>query len=265
MSLEHALQLVPAFVLVFFRLAGMMVAAPLFGSARVPRRVKVGFALVLAMCLTPTLSSRPSLPQTTWELAAGIGGELIFGLAIGSALGFVFVAVNWAGDIIGQQMGLGIAQAFDPQFGQSGSVVGDLYFYLTLGIFLLARGHHAFLTGVRASFDALPLMSIGMGKGLLDLVVGLLQSATMLAMQLAGPMLVTMLAVDVVLGFLSKTIPQINVMSAGLPLRSLVGIVVLVLGMSMCSRVIEDGMLESMKQIGRALADGGQWAVGSGQ
>src|SRR4051812_16064780 len=131
MSILQVAQLVPAFVLVFFRIAGMMMAAPFFGSARVPRRVKVLFALVLTVGICPTVAAPKVLPESTWQLAAGIGGELIFGLAIGTALGFTFVAVNWAGDIIGQQMGLGIAQAFDPQFGSAGSVIGDLYFFLT--------------------------------------------------------------------------------------------------------------------------------------
>src|SRR3954469_13526946 len=96
MSLESALQFVPTFVLAFFRIAGVMVAAPLFGSGRVPRRLKVLFALVIAAAIAPTLKPF-TLPESTWRLTAGIGGELLFGLAIGTALSFTFVAVNWAG------------------------------------------------------------------------------------------------------------------------------------------------------------------------
>jgi flagellar biosynthetic protein FliR len=256
MSLESAIQSVPLVVLAFFRMAGMMLSAPLFGSARIPRRVKIMFALALTAGIAPTLPALKHLPATSWELAAGIGGELLFGLAIGSALSLAFVAVNWAGDIIGQQMGLGLGQVFDPTMGQAGSVVGDLYFFLTLVIFLLIRGHHAFLTGVRSTFDSLPLLSVGMSQGLMELIVGLLQSATILAMQLAAPVLVTMIVVDVVLGFLSKTVPQINVMSAGLPLRALVGIAVLMLGLVMGSEVIENRLMDSIAEIGKALRVG---------
>jgi flagellar biosynthetic protein FliR len=252
MHFEQALQLVPTFVLTFFRMAGMMVTVPLFGSARIPGRVKVMFALVLAASLAPTIKA-VGLPDTTWKLTAGIAGELLFGLAIGTALSFTFVAANWAGEIIGQQMGLGIGQVFDPQFGGSGSAIGDLYFFLTLVIFLIVQGHHAFLRGVRASFDALPLMTVTLTPALLDLMGGLIQSATALALQLAAPMLVTMLLTDVVLGFLGKTIPQINVMTAGLPLRSLVGMVVLIFGLMMTSDVISTSMKESAEQIVQAL------------
>jgi flagellar biosynthetic protein FliR len=251
MSLESALQFVPTFVLAFFRIAGVMVTAPLFGSARIPRRLKVLFALVIAAAIAPTLKSI-TLPESAWKLTAGIGGELLFGLAIGTALSFTFVAVNWAGEIIGQQMGLGIGQVFDPHFGGSGSVVGDLYFFLTLVIFLIAQGHLAFLKGVRESFDALPLLTISFNQNLLDLLTAFLHSSTALALQLAAPMLVTMLLTDVVLGFIGKTIPQINVMSAGLPLRALAGMVVLIFGLMMCSRVIEESMLDSVKRVAEA-------------
>jgi flagellar biosynthetic protein FliR len=253
MSLQQALQFVPTFVLAFFRIAGMMVTVPLFGSARIPRRLKVMFALVLTASLVPTIKP-VTLPATTWQLAAGIGGELLFGLAIGTALSFTFVAVNWAGEIIGQQMGLGLGQVFDPQFGGSGSVIGDLYFFLTLMIFLLINGHHHFLRGVHSTFESLPLLSATMTPALLDLASGLLQSATALALQLAAPMLVTMLVTDVVLGFLGKTIPQINVMTAGLNLRSMVGMVVLILGLMLGSRVIQESMEEAAMQIMHAFS-----------
>jgi len=251
MSLESALQFVPTFVLAFFRIAGVMVTAPLFGSSRIPRRLKVLFALVFAAAIAPTLKPL-MLPESAWTLTAGIGGELLFGLAIGTALSFTFVAVNWAGEIIGQQMGLGIGQVFDPHFGGSGSVIADLYFFLALVIFLIAQGHLAFLKGVRESFEALPLLSVSFNQNLLQLLSALLQSATALALQLAAPMLVTMLLTDVVLGFIGKTIPQINVMSAGLPLRVLAGMVVLIFGLMMCSRVIEESMLDAVKQVAQA-------------
>ncbi len=249
MPLDQVLQLVPAFVLVFFRLAGMIAAAPLFGSARVPQRVKLYFALVLALGLLPTVPTPTSLPDSTWALAAGIAGELLFGLAIGAALNFVFAAAQWAGEIIGQQMGFGLGQVLDPQHGTSGAVVSDLYFLMTLVAFLLLQGHHAFLRGLRQTFDLLPLLSAGLDYQLFDLVVGLLQASTGLAMQLAMPTLIAMLVTDVVLGFLGKTVPQINVMSAGLSLRAMVGMFVLLAGMAFTSDVIAAGLVDSVRQI----------------
>ena len=98
MAADRIFQDVPTFVLVFFRTAGMMLSAPLFGSARVPRPLKVLMALVLALGITPSVPRPDDLPQTPWGLALGIGGEIIFGVALGLGLTFTFMAVSWAGN-----------------------------------------------------------------------------------------------------------------------------------------------------------------------
>src|SRR3954468_206483 len=247
MSLQDALNFIPVFVLVFFRTAGLFLAAPLFGSAKIPRRVKVMMALVMAAGLVGRVRTPPQMPDTTLQLAAGIGGELIFGMVMGLGLSLTFIAISWAGEIIGQQMGMNLAETFDPQFGSGGSLVGDLYFMLTLILFLLVRGHHAMIEGLAASFTSLPLLSTGMTRGLFDMFTGLLTSATVLAIKVASPMLVTMLVVDVALGFLGKTVPQINVMNAGLTLRSGLGIVVLIVGLMLTSKIMREALFDSVE------------------
>jgi flagellar biosynthetic protein FliR len=249
MDAFELLQLVPTFVLVFFRLAGMMLFAPLFGSTRIPKRVKVLLVSVLTMGVAAGIRQPIRLPDATWELAAAIGGEMAFGLAMGMGLSLIFVAAQWAGELIGQQMGLNLSEVFDPQFGSSGSVLGEMYFMLTLMVFLSIDGHHEMLRGVRDSFDALPLLSVGIDRPLFDTVAGLLGGATVLAIRLAAPMLVTMLIVDLVLGLIGKTMPQMNVMSAGLTLRAVVGMVIVIIGLSMTSSVIGDALLEGMHNV----------------
>src|SRR5947208_10790591 len=149
--LDDLLSRVPTFVLVFFRLAGMMAFAPLFGSTRIPRRVKVLLVLVLTFGMFEGVP-RPHVPDSMWQLAVGIGGELCFGIAMGMVMSFTFVAAQWAGEMIGQQMGLNIGEVFDPQFGGGGSIIGDMYFMLALVVFLAVGGHHAMLNAVHQSF-----------------------------------------------------------------------------------------------------------------
>ncbi len=249
MEWVKVLELVPTFVLAFFRLGALVLSAPLFGSTRIPKRVKVMFSLALACALTPNIRQTVVLPESMWSLAVGIGGEIIFGYAMGAALSFTFVAVHWAGEIIGQQMGFNLGEVFDPSMGQGGSVIGDLYFMLTLAIFLIAGGHHALLRGVVGSFDSLPLMSAGAGRGIIELMTGLLTSAMQLALQLAAPVLVTVMVVDLSLGFMGKTLPQLNIMAAGLSIRAGVGILVLVIGAYLTSDVIRDHLTETVNNV----------------
>lgn len=247
--LDSLLGFVPTFVLVVFRLAGMMLYAPLFGSVRVPRRVRLMLILVLAAGITPGIVPPRALPDTSWGLALGIGGEMAFGLAMGMVLSFVFVAVQWAGEIIGQQMGFNLGEVFDPQFGGQSSVIGDLYFMFTLVVFLLIGGHRSMIRGVRASFDALPLLSVGINHDLLNLLLELFQAATILALQLAAPVLITMLIVDLVLGLIGRTIPQMNVMSAALSIRAALGILVVWFGMTLTANVIRGDVMQAMQNV----------------
>ena len=252
MSIENLLQTGPTFALVFFRVAGMMLFAPLFGSARIPRRMKVMLALVMALGMMPLVPGHVTLPETSWQLAIAIGGEMMFGLAMGMILSFIFIAAQWAGEMIGQQMGLNLSEVFDPQFGAQGSLIGDFYYMLTLVIFLAAGGHHALVRGVAASFEALPLLSVGIDLSIFNLLIGLFETATTLAIRLAGPMFVTMLVVDVALGFISKTMPQLNIMSAGLSLRSAVGMGVLIVGIGLTSDVLAHSLMQSMRSVSEA-------------
>jgi flagellar biosynthetic protein FliR len=252
MPYDVLFQPVSLFILVFFRVAGMMMVAPLFGSGRVPQRVRLLFALVVALGMMPAVPASTALPDSPWVLAGGIASELVFGLAIGTALSFIFIALSWAGEIIGQQMGLGIGAVFDPQSGMSGSAVGDLYFMLTLAIFMIIGGHRVFLRAVFSTFETVPLLSAGITPGVFAMVVGLLSASTSLAIQLAAPILVTMLVVDVVLGFLSKTVPQINILSAGLSLRAVVGLAVLLLGLAATSELVRNSLVDALEQLSAA-------------
>ncbi len=262
MSPNALLNLVPTYVLVFFRIAGMMIYAPLFGSARVPRRIKVLITAILAMSVAAFVPPPAVMPDTVWQLTLGIAGEILFGLAMGLAMSFTFIAVQWAGEIIGQQMGFNLAETFDPQFGSQASLVGDLLFMLTLVIFLTippefgGPGHHAMLRGVVASFTTLPLMSVNVDASVLDLLFNMLAGATTLALQLAAPMLVTLLIVDLVLGLIGKTIPQFNIMSAGVTLRTVVGMVVLILGIALTGNLIRDSLIGAMNTVRLAYIQG---------
>jgi flagellar biosynthetic protein FliR len=200
--------------------------------------VKALIAVVLAASIVPTLNVQVAIPQDAWTLAVAIGGEIAFGAAVGLILSLIFVAGQWAGEIIGQQMGLNLGQTLNPQYGGGGTVVGDLYFFLTLLIFLSIGGHMALVKGVFDSFGTLPLLGVSATRPLLDTITSVFQGAMVLALQLAAPMLVTMLIVDLILGFVGKSVPQLNIMSAGISVRALVGMLVLIVGIGMTSSII---------------------------
>jgi flagellar biosynthetic protein FliR len=255
MSPDALFSIVPLYALVFFRIAGMMMYAPLFGSSRIPRRVKVLITAILAFTFTGSVSAPAAMPENMWLLTVGIAGEMFFGLGLGMVMSFTFVAVQWAGEIISQQMGFNLSAVFDPQFGGQGSLVGDLLFMLALVIFLFipeslgGPGHHALLKGVGDSFRTLPLLSVNVNANMVDMLFGMLQSATILALQLAAPILVTLLVVDLALGLLGKTMPQFNIMSAGVTMRTVAGMLVLIVGIALTGTVIRDAIAIAMDTV----------------
>ena len=110
------------------------------------------------------------------------------------------------------------------------------------------------IRGLGASFDSLPLMSAGVSVSIVNVLVGLLHSATTLAIQLAAPIFITMLIVDVVLGMLSKTVPQLNILSAGIPIRAGVGLVVAAIGIVLTVGVLRVAMVDSLKAVETAFS-----------
>lgn len=247
-TLDEVLRRIPVFVLVVFRVAGMMLMAPVFSSPRTPRRVKALLVLIVSFGLSGGVRE-VALPDSMWELTVGIGGELMFGLAMGMLVSFVFIAAQWAGEMIGIEMGLNMSEVFDPSMGHGGSIMGDVYYFLTLAVFLAANGHQQLLIGVRASFDHLPLLSLSIDRPLLDTLSGMLEAATALALRLAAPVLITVMVADVAMGLIGRAVPQFNVMQTGLSVRSIVGMVIVIIGLSLSGRVLEKALNEQMDSL----------------
>src|SRR5688572_9100450 len=120
--LDDVLARIPVFLLVVFRVAGVMAVAPVFASPRTPKRVKALMVVVIGLGICGTVPAAP-LPADVWRLALGIGGELAFGIAMGMLVSFTFVAAQWAGQMIGMEMGLNMSEVFDPSMGHEGSLV----------------------------------------------------------------------------------------------------------------------------------------------
>jgi flagellar biosynthetic protein FliR len=233
------------FLLALVRVGTVLALVPAFGGIHVSRRLRALLAIALTLGLMPAIAHPPAVGQGDGAMLVALGGELVIGAAMGLALAMVFAAAQWAGEMIGLQMGLNLGETFDPQNGAHGSVLGQAYFLFTVVVFFAVGGHHALIRALAGSFDRLPLMSFPDGAGVLNLLVGMLTSATHLAIQLAAPTFITMLIVDLVLGMLSKTIPQLNLMSVGMPIRAVVGLVVLAAGFALTAGVIRGAISDS--------------------
>ena len=126
---------------------------------------------------------------------------------------------------------LGFATLYNPALGDEGDVVGQLFFFLALAGFLIVSGHEAIVAAVLHSFGHVPLGAFVFDTGVLTMVTGLLLSAVEVALRVAAPVIAIIFLQSIAMGFVSRTVPQLNILSLGFPLRILVGFTVMVGGL----------------------------------
>jgi flagellar biosynthetic protein FliR len=235
------------------RVGGILACAPLFSSSAVPRRVRLMFAIALTIGLSPILGTATAASPPLGGLAIAVGSEALVGVAIGLAMSLVFVAAQWAGELIAQQIGIGLAESYDPAANAQGTVLSTAYSLLALVVFLGINGHHALVRGIGGSFAALPVGSAVSGQGIIDMLAKLLTGAAGLALQLAAPVFVTLLVADLTLGMVGKTTPQVGLMTAGIAVRALAGLIVLVLSMALTATLLQGASLNWMQLVTSAV------------
>ena len=215
-------------LLVFARVSGVMVAAPVFSQRSIPVPLKVLLSVLLSLLLVgfadgplPAHAEHP----VGFVLAASV--EALTGLLIGYAMRFVFWAVDFAGEMIGFQMSLSLAQVYNPMSGASANPMGQLLSLLFLLLFILLDGPQLVVMGLAKSFVAVPLGGAHLAGGgplLVSWTGGFFATAVRLAM----PFLVALFLVDVGLGVFSRVVPQADLFSISLPLKLLAGMAIAV-------------------------------------
>jgi flagellar biosynthesis protein FliR len=208
------------FILVFGRAGGLIVSAPFWGSRVVPVLVRVWIAMLLAIATYP-LVRVVSLPGgiTIFSLLMALGGEILLGLVLGWMAQLLFAAMRLAGQEIEIKSGLGLLQLVDPhEGGQSG--IFAAFLELTAGlIFFSLNGHHLLVRALSSSYSVFPLAG---DKFVTRLLEGLITSAGeifTIALRISAPVVIGLLLSDLVLGIISRAIPQMNVFIVAQPLQ----------------------------------------------
>lgn len=211
------------FLLVLVRTSGLVLAGPPFGSSEIPAQVRVLLAIALAMLLYPGQIDTPLTPPGTLAGCVPlVGGELFVGYLLGSGVVLLFSGIQLAGQIVGQMSGMTLADIYNPGFDADVPLLSQLLYLVALSIFLLCGGHRIAMTGFLDSFAALPPGSVGMATSLGDMVVTLLMQSFTLGIRVAAPATVALMLASLVLGIISRTVPQLNVMALGFGLNALV-------------------------------------------
>ncbi|MGE3276357.1 MAG: flagellar biosynthetic protein FliR [Vicinamibacterales bacterium] len=216
--------------LVLTRVGAVVLAAPVFGGTFAPQVTKVGLALLLAFALLPTVPVPQEL--VLGALASIVAREILIGLAIAMAVRVLTGAAELGGHVAGFQLGLGYAATIDPTSGVRSNTIATLYGNLTLLAFFGLNGHHLVLRALVASYDRLPVGTGSFAPSLVQAVTGILGTVFVVGAQLAAPVVVVMLLVELSLGFVERAAAGADVFMFAPPTRVLVGLIALSAGIA---------------------------------
>jgi flagellar biosynthetic protein FliR len=248
------------FGLAFARVAMAIYLAPFFGGNSVPSRVRVGLSVILAAILAPNLA--PSAPPALSPLllVALLAKEILVGAMLGIVCQFVFYGIQMAGTLIDTQRGMNQLNYVAPQLAGPTSVLGQLKIQTAIVIFLISNGHLMYLRALDTSFRELGVLSfprIAPGSmALVDTAARLSANALLIGLQMAAPVLISLLMVDVAFGLLGRMAQQINVHQESQPVKALAGIGIVLLTSGYLMTQLEGHlgtMLDSVVQVTRVL------------
>lgn len=219
------------FILVFIRVFTIIVFLPVIGYEGVDIRVRALFSFFTAMICFPLAVFTAAPTNGSLEIfVAYAANEVLVGLIIGFITLFIFAGFEFAGEFMGMQMGLSMMSYFDPTSGANISTLGRLKYIMLMLLFLLLGGHIFFIEAIAKSFEVIRLgePSYSGFAGIIQILLSNLKEIYVIGIKAGAPVVVSLFVIEFGLGMISKTVPQMNIFLVGIPLKILVGMLILV-------------------------------------
>jgi flagellar biosynthetic protein FliR len=239
------------FLLVVTRLGGLFVFTPLLANRGVPRRGRAMLALALGAAVYAGVpaAARAAPDVGLFVLPALLLSELLIGVAIGFVASLPIMAMDVGGFIIGHQMGLGLARAYNPDADVDTEILGQLLMYLGLGAFLALGGLEAVFLALAHTFERVPPGAFAVDRLPVSPLVGVLTGGFELAIRVSAPSLAIIVLLLIAMGFVSKTMPQINVMSVGFTVKIVFGLLILAASLAAIQQAAGDHVADTLRQV----------------
>jgi flagellar biosynthetic protein FliR len=208
----------------FFRILGLFTSAPVLSMKVIPRRVRVSLAILIVVCAQPSLPEMPAISLNSPEALMVIAHEVLIGLTMGFAARVVFAAIEFAGELVGLQMGLNFASFFDPMSGGQVTAVSRFYGTVAAWLFVVMNGHLMLTGAVLSSFKAFPVSPQPLA--FLNVVQPQVWGAEVfrLGLWVSLPVVSMLMLVNMVMGLMARVAPQMNIFSIGFPVTLGVGL-----------------------------------------
>lgn len=243
------------FLFVFARVGGLVVAAPVFGARGAPKYIRVLLAAAVALMIAPVFWN-VTVPHThdTLSLAITLAREAVLGLLLGLALLLVVTGLQIAGRIIGQMSGIALAEAVDPDLASNTPLFGKLFDLVATAVFLLAGGHRQVLAALLDTFKWIEPGSAHFSTGLLETLNDVAAQSFLLAIRVSAPVVVALLLATLIVGFVSRAVPQLNSIMLGLSLNTMIAVAVLTVSLGGAAWLFNEHADAAIEAVGTALS-----------
>lgn len=221
-----------AAAMVFARLGAILMLLPGIGETSIPPRIRLSFALAFSFAVGPLIAPQlPPMPEALSAMAGLVALEALTGLVIGAASRILLIAGAVAGQVIGYQTGLAMAQSFDPTQGQSGALPAQFLNLLFMVLIFATNLHHLLLQAAAGSYQIMPAGAAPMWGDAAAWALQLFIDAFSIGVQIAAPLIAFGLVFYLGLGVLSRLMPQAQIFFIAMPLNILVGFAILAIAL----------------------------------
>lgn len=237
-----------AILLIFIRMTGLFVLSPVFGRQNMPAIFKIGFSFFLTIIFVNTVDGFSLDYQDSLVLyMVYVAKELAIGIIMGYVTYVVVSGLYLAGQLIDMQVGFSFANVVDPITNIQVPLTSNFYYTYFILVFLLINGHHMLIRALFYSFQVLPVEKMTFSSAVIPELTTLLADMFGIALRIAAPIICAIFIADVVLGILSKTMPEMNVFMLGMPIKIIIGLIIMTITIS-ASVAIAEGLVGIMQE-----------------
>ena len=215
------------FMAILTRLSGLFASAPLFSTYPIPNQVKVWLAAVIAFILFPIVQANThfAVPNSAPALTLILFKEFLVGYAIGYCANILFIGVELGVNTFAIQMGLSVDQALNPTSGGSSPVITQAYTYLATMIFIGLGAHQWLFSAIYNSFKSMPVgYTVAFSPQIFEQILVITGHVFSIGLGIAIPIFSVLFITDILLGFTSKMMPQMNIFMVSMPLKIYLGL-----------------------------------------
>ncbi|MET0291897.1 MAG: flagellar biosynthetic protein FliR [Steroidobacteraceae bacterium] len=241
----------------FFRIAGCLMVAPIFGASFVPARMRMVLALALTVLVAPMIPVQPTVSPFSAEGLAITVQQVLIGVSLGFVVQLIFDSLAMGGQLLANSMGLSFAFNVDPQRGASTPVLGQFYMILATLVFLALNGHLTLIEMLVDGFRTMPVSTSGFGTEGLWTLTRWGEQIFRGALVVALPGLTALLIVNLAFGVVSRAAPSLNLFAIGFPVTLIFGLLIILVGLPSVQTAFVGMMREAFAMIASLQRAGG--------